>query len=207
MLKIAVLASGSGTNLQALIDAIEKKEMPAQIAVVISNVPDAFALERAKKHGIKTVCVPHKGRTREEHEAELLKVLKEHETGLVVLAGYLRMLTPLIIREYKNRIINIHPALLPSFGGPGMHGENVHRAVLEYGCKVSGCTVHFVDDGIDSGPVIVQKCVDVKEGDTPETLAERILEQEHKALPLAVQLIAEGRVTVEGRRARIIDSR
>jgi phosphoribosylglycinamide formyltransferase-1 len=207
MLKIGALASGGGTNLQAIIDAVERKDIPAEIAVVISNISDAYALERAKKHGIDAACILHKGKTREEHEAEILKVLKGHDVGLVVLAGYLRMLTPSFVREYKGRIMNIHPALLPSFGGPGMHGEHVHRAVIERGCKVSGCTVHFVEEGVDTGPIIVQRCVPVNEGDDEKTLAARILEEEHKAYPEAVRLFAEGRLKIDGKRVIIGDKK
>lgn len=198
-----MLASGGGTNLQAIIDSIERKELPAVISVVISNIPEAHALERAKKHGIPAVCISHKGMTREEHEAEVIKVLKKHNAELIVLAGYLRMLTPTFIRMNKNRMMNIHPALLPSFGGSGMHGEHVHQAVLDYGCKVSGCTVHFVDEGIDTGPIIVQLPVEVRDDDTPAKLAARILLQEHKAYPLAIKLFAEGRLKIVGRNVRI----
>lgn len=203
-LKVGVLASGRGTDLQSLIDASESGRLNAKIAVVISNVEDAYALERAKKHSIPAICIPHKGKSREEHEAEIIKCLKEREVELVVLAGYIRMLTPLIINEFRNRMINIHPALLPSFGGEGWYGEKVHQGVLDAGCKVSGCTVHFVTEGVDKGPIILQKAVEVKENDTPETLAARILVEEHKLLPEAVQLFSEGRLKIEEKRVRIL---
>lgn len=202
-MNVGVLVSGGGTNLQAIIDAVESGEIPARISVVISNVEGAYALERAKKHGIPGLCIPHKGKAREEHEKEIIDALERHKAELVVLAGYLRMLTPQIIRHYPNRILNIHPALLPSFGGPGMHGLNVHKAVIDYGCKVSGCTVHLVDEGIDTGPIIVQRCVPVMEDDTPETLAKRVLSEEHKAYVTAVKLFAENQITVSGRRVII----
>jgi len=207
MLNIGALVSGGGTNLQAIIDVIERNEIPARLAIVISNIPDAYALERAKKHNIPSVCISHKGKTREQHELEIIRMLDENNVGLVVLAGYLRMLTPEFIRHYKYKIMNIHPALLPSFGGIGMHGENVHKAVLEAGCKVSGCTVHFVDEGIDTGPIIVQKSVDVKEGDDHKALAERILEQEHEMFPLAIKLFAEGRLKIVGKTVVIEDKK
>lgn len=202
-LQVGVLASGRGSNLQAIIDASESKQIDARVAVVISNVEDAYALERARKHGIPAYFITHKGKTREAHEGEIIECLKKHGVELVVLAGYLRMLTPFFVRAFKNRIINIHPALLPLFGGPGMHGENVHKKVIETGCKVSGCTVHIVDEGIDTGPIILQKAVEVLDDDTPDTLAARILVEEHKLLPKAIQLFAQDRIEIIGRRVRI----
>lgn len=203
-LRVGVLASGRGTDLQSLIDAQESGRLGAQIVVVISNVEDAYTLERAKKHSIPAVCIPHKGKTREEHETEIIRCLKEHGVELVVLAGYIRMLTSLIVNEFRNRMLNIHPALLPSFGGEGWYGEKVHQGVLEAGCKVSGCTVHFVTEGVDRGPIILQKAVEVRENDRPETLAARILVEEHGLLPEAVRLFAEGKLKVEGKRVRIL---
>jgi phosphoribosylglycinamide formyltransferase-1 len=202
--RIVVLASGRGTNLQALIDAAERGDIKGRIVAVISDRKKAFALERAKKHGIDAVYIPPKGKTREEYDRILLKTLERYRPTLIVLAGYMRILTPIVVRAYRNRIMNIHPALLPSFGGKGYYGERVHRAVLEYGCKVSGCTVHFVDEEVDHGPIIVQRCVPVLEGDTPETLAERVLAEEHRALVEAVRLFCEGRLRVEGRIVRIV---
>ena len=143
-IRIGVLASGGGTNLQAIIDACERGEIDGDVAVVISNMPDAFALERARKHRIDAFSFPHKGVAREQHEADVVACLEQHQIDLVCLAGYLRMLTPVFINKYAGRLMNTHPALLPSFGGKGMHGLNVHQAVLDYGCKVSGCTIHFV---------------------------------------------------------------
>ncbi|MEW5748574.1 MAG: phosphoribosylglycinamide formyltransferase [Candidatus Thermoplasmatota archaeon] len=203
--RIGVLASGGGTNLQCIIDACERGEIDGDVAVVISNVPEAFALERARKHRIDAYAFPHKGVTREQHEADIIACLDQHGVDLVVLAGYLRILTPLFIDRYAGRLMNTHPALLPSFGGSGMHGLNVHRAVLAYGCKVSGCTIHFVTLDVDGGPIILQKAVPVLEDDTPETLQERVLKEEHKLLPRAVQLSAAGKLRLEGRRVRILE--
>ncbi|MDQ1371810.1 MAG: Phosphoribosylglycinamide formyltransferase [Candidatus Thermoplasmatota archaeon] len=203
--RIGVLASGGGTNLQCIIDACERGEIDADVAVVISNVPEAFALERAKKHRIDAYAFPHKGVTREQHEADIIECLDQHGVDLVVLAGYLRILTPLFINKYAGRLMNTHPALLPSFGGSGMHGLNVHKAVLDYGCKVSGCTIHFVTLDVDGGPIILQKAVQVLEDDTPETLQERVLKEEHKLFPRAVQLFARGKLRLEGRRVRILE--
>ncbi len=205
-LRIGVLASGSGTNLQAIIDSCERGEIDGDVVVVISNVHDAFALERARKHGIDAFCFPHDDLTREQHEADVIECLGQHQVDLVCLAGYLRMLTPLVIDKYAGRVVNTHPALLPSFGGKGMHGLRVHRAVLDYGCKVSGCTIHVVTVEVDGGPILLQKAVPVLEDDTPETLQERILKEEHKLYPRAVQLFAQGKVKIDGRRARILET-
>lgn len=203
--RIGVLASGGGTNLQCIVDACERGEIDGDVVVVISNVPEAFALERAKKHRIDAYAFPHKGVTREQHEADIIECLDQHGVDLVVLAGYLRILTPLFINKYAGRLMNTHPALLPSFGGSGMHGLNVHKAVLDYGCKVSGCTIHFVTLDVDGGPIILQKAVQVLEDDTPETLQERVLKEEHKLFPRAVQLFARGKLRLEGRRVRILE--
>ncbi|MDH3365609.1 MAG: phosphoribosylglycinamide formyltransferase [Thermoplasmata archaeon] len=205
-LRIGVLASGGGTNLQVIIDSCERGEIDGDVVVVISNVPDARALARAEKHGIEAYCFPHEGVTREQHEADIIDCLEKHKVNLVCLAGYLRMLTPLMINRYAGRILNTHPALLPSFGGKGMHGLNVHKAAIDYGVKVSGCTIHVVTLEVDGGPVVLQKAVPVLEDDTPETLQERVLKEEHKLYPRAIQLFAEGKVKVEGRRARIIET-
>ena len=203
--RIGVLASGGGTNLQCIIDACERGEIDGDVAVVVSNVPEAFALERAKKHRIDAYAFPHKGVTREQHEADIIECLDQHGVDLVVLAGYLRILTPVFINKYAGRLMNTHPALLPAFGGTGMHGLNVHKAVLDYGCKVSGCTIHFVTLDVDGGPIILQKAVPVLEDDTPETLQERVLKEEHKLFPRAVQLFAKGKLRLEGRRVRILE--
>ncbi len=205
-LRIGVLASGGGTNLQALIDSCERGEIDGDIVVVISNVPKSGAMERAQRHGIDTFCFPSEGVGREEHEADVVECLEQHQVDLVCLAGYLRVLTPVMIDRFAGRILNTHPALLPSFGGKGMHGLNVHSAVLQYGCKVSGCTIHLVTLDVDGGPIVMQKAVPVLEDDTPETLQERVLKEEHKLYPRAVQLFAQGRIKLDGRRARILET-
>ena len=203
-LRIGVLASGGGTNLQVIMDSCERGEIDGDVVVVVSNVPDAYALVRAEKHGIDAYCFPHEGMTREQHEADIIECLEKHKVDLVCLAGYLRMLTPLMIDRYAGRILNTHPALLPSFGGKGMHGMHVHSAALDYGVKVTGCTIHIVTLEVDGGPIVLQKAVPILEDDTPESLQERVLKEEHKLYPRAIQLFAEGKVKVEGRRTRIL---
>jgi phosphoribosylglycinamide formyltransferase-1 len=151
--RIGVLASGGGTNLQAIIDACDRGEIDGDVVVVISNIPEALALERARKHMIPAFAFPHKGIQREQHEQEVIDCLEQHKVDLVCLAGYLRMMTPLIIKKYAGRMMNTHPALLPAFGGSGMHGLNVHQAVISHGCKVSGCTIHFVTEEVDGGQI------------------------------------------------------
>lgn len=200
MLKIGVLVSGRGSNLQAIIDAIEEKKISAEIAVVISNMPDAFALERAKKHGIKTAVVDSKKITdKAVYEEQVIKVLEERKADLICLAGYMRLLSPAFVKRFSGRIMNIHPALLPAF--PGLH---VQKKALEYGVKFSGCTVHFVDDGCDTGPIIIQAVVPVLDDDTEKTLSESILEQEHRIYPEAIRLFAENKLKIEGRRVKIV---
>ncbi|KYK28822.1 MAG: hypothetical protein AYK23_05445 [Candidatus Proteinoplasmatales archaeon SG8-5] len=194
MLRIAVLASGSGTNLQSIIDACESGQIDGKVVLVVSNNEDAFALERGSKHGAQAVFIDHRGKPREEHEKEVAAEIDGHDIDLIVLAGYLRMLTSYFVSKYKNMIINIHPALLPRFGGKGMHGQKVHEAVLDSGDEESGCSVHLVTAEIDGGPVIGQMRVPVMPGDTPDTLQARVLEKEHILLPLVVQWFAEGRV-------------
>jgi len=203
--RIGVLASGGGTNLQEIIDSCERGEIDGDVVVVVSNVPDAYALERARKHGIDAFAFDHKDQTREQHEKDIIDCLERHQVDLVALAGYLRMLTPVFIEKYAGRLMNTHPALLPSFGGKGMHGLNVHKAVLDYGCKVSGCTIHFVTADVDGGPIILQKAVPVLEDDTPETLQARVLKEEHKLYSRAIQLFAQGKLRIEGRRVRILE--
>lgn len=205
-IRIGVLASGGGTNLQSIIDSCEREEIDGEVVVVISNVPEASALERARKHGIDAFAFPHKNLTREQHEADIIECLEQHRVDLVCLAGYLRVLTPLLINKYAGRLMNTHPALLPSFGGVGMHGLNVHKAVLDYGCKVSGCTIHFVTLDVDGGPIILQKSVPVQENDSPETLQERILKEEHKLFLRAIELFAKGKLKIDGRRVRILET-
>lgn len=199
MLKIAVLVSGGGTNLQAIIDKIEDGTIRnAKIEVVISNKKDAFALERAAKHNIEGVCIaPKEYESREAFSDALLDTLKAHEVDLVVLAGYLVIVPKKVIASYQNRIINIHPSLIPSFCGDGFYGLHVHEAVLARGNKVTGATVHFVDEGTDTGPIILQKAVYVQEGDTPEVLQKRVMEEaEWNILPEAIDLIANDKIEV-----------
>jgi phosphoribosylglycinamide formyltransferase-1 len=197
-LRIGVLASGRGSNLQAIIDACECGKIRGAVAVVVADKKDAYALARAEKHRIDGVFVDPAGKSRAEFDREIDRVLSAHNVDLVCLAGYMRLLGPEFVKKYYGRLMNIHPALLPSF--PGLHGQ---RDALEHGVKVSGCTVHFVDEKTDHGPVIIQKCVPVLEGDTEKTLSERILEREHEAYPEAVRLYAEGRLNIEGRRVKI----
>ncbi len=204
-LRVAVLASGRGSNLQALIDAIEAGQVQARIVAVISNKKEAVALERARKHGIKDLFVdpkPFAGRpdSREAYDRSLLEVLQQHEVELVLLAGYMKIVTTVLVNAYANRMMNIHPSLLPAF--PGLE---VQKKAIDWGCKLAGCTVHFVTEGVDEGPIIIQAAVPILDTDTPETLAARILVQEHKIYPRAVQLFAEGRLRVDGRRV-FIDS-
>jgi len=201
MMNLAVLVSGRGSNLQAIIDNIETGYLKAKISVVISDVEDAYALKRAKKHGIEAVFIcPDNFVAKELYEEEILAVLKKHNTELILLAGYMRIMGDTLLSAYRNRILNIHPALLPSF--TGLHAQ---KQALDYGVKVAGCTVHFVDEMLDGGPTILQRCVEVKEDDTEETLAGRILEQEHRIYPEAVKLFIEGRLRIEGRKVKIIN--
>jgi phosphoribosylglycinamide formyltransferase-1 len=207
MLKIAVCVSGGGTNLQAIIDGIESGIIKdTQIVLVFSNNPNAFALERAKKAGIKAVCKsPKEYHSRDDFNKDFLATLKEAEPDLVVLAGCMVVIPKEIVRAFPNRIINIHPALIPSFCGQGYYGLHVHEKVLERGVRVTGATVHFVDEGTDTGPIILQKPVMVEQGDTPEVLQRRVMEQaEWKIMPMAINLIAQGKIKVEDRKV-IID--
>ncbi len=200
MLKLAVLVSGGGTNLQAIIDSIDNGTITnAEIAVVISNNPGAYALERAKSRGIEAVCIsPKTFETREKFNEALLAKLQDCNPDLIVLAGCLVVIPKMLVDAFPNKIINIHPALIPSFCGTGYYGLKVHEKVLERGAKVTGATVHFVDAGTDTGPIILQKAVDVQEGDTPEILQRRVMEEaEWQIMPKAIDLIANGHVYVE----------
>ncbi len=200
MLKLAVLVSGGGTNLQAVMDAIEDGRITgAGIEVVISNNANAYALERAKQKNIKNECIsPKNFASREEFNQAFLAKLKDYTVDLIVLAGFLVVIPPEMIAAYKDRIINIHPSLIPSFCGKGYYGLKVHEGALARGVKVTGATVHFVDEGTDTGPIILQKAVAVEEGDTPEVLQRRVMEEaEWKILPEAINLIANGRVKLE----------
>ncbi|MGB9845910.1 MAG: phosphoribosylglycinamide formyltransferase [Desulfotomaculales bacterium] len=199
LLRVGVLASGRGTNLQAIIDACKEGKIPAEVAVVVSDKAGAQALERARKEGIPAVFVDPRGFAgKEEYEQAVVDVLKRHGAELVCLAGYMRLVGKTLLGSFPNRIMNIHPALLPAF--PGLHGQ---RQALEYGVRYSGCTVHFVDEGCDTGPIILQAVVPVFDTDTEETLAARILEQEHRIYPEAIRLFAGGYLHLEGRRVFI----
>ncbi|MBQ7628915.1 MAG: phosphoribosylglycinamide formyltransferase [Selenomonadaceae bacterium] len=197
MTKLGVLCSGRGTDLQSIIDAIQSGELNAEISIVLTDKPQVMALERAAKVGIKNLCVDRKNfANRADFETELLKNLEG--VDLVVLAGFMRILSPNFVRRYEGRLMNIHPSLLPAF--PGAHA---HRDALAYGVKISGCTVHFVDEGTDSGPIILQAAVEVHEDDTEETLSARILEQEHIIYPKAIKLFVEGKLQIVGRHVLI----
>jgi phosphoribosylglycinamide formyltransferase-1 len=199
MLSIAVFISGGGTDLQSIIDAIEAGRVSARIAVVISNEPDAFGLVRAAKHGIPTAVINHQDyKSRHEFEEAILAVLKDFTIELICLAGFMRVLTPEFLRRFPHRVINIHPALLPAF--PGTHGQ---ADAFTYGVKFSGCTIHFVDEGVDTGPIIMQAVVPVLPDDDVESLKARILAQEHKIYPQVIHFFAEGRVTVVGKKVVI----
>ena len=205
-LRLGVLVSGRGSNLQAIIDAIEAKTLDATIALVVSNKKNAMALERAKKHGVKGLFLDPKSvagelEPRRAYDEKLLQVLKDHGVQLVLLAGYMKIVTTVLIEVYQWRMMNIHPSLLPSF--PGLHAQ---QQALDAGVKVSGCTVHFVTEGVDEGPIIVQSTVSVNENDSLDTLSARILEQEHQLYPRAVQLFAERRLAVKGLKARILET-
>lgn len=202
--KIGVLISGSGTNLQALIDNIEKGLINGEISIVISDKKDAFGIQRAKKHGINAVEIDKKNfADKNIFMKAIMDELEKHHVELVVLAGFLSILSEDFIEKFRNRIINIHPSLIPAFCGKGYYGQRVHKAALDYGVKVSGATVHFVDEEADTGPIILQEAVKVEDDDTPESLAARILKVEHKLLPQAVKLYCEGRLTIEGRKVII----
>jgi len=198
-LSIGVLISGSGTNLQSIIDAIEAKKLDAKVAVVLSNKADAYGLVRAKNHGIPTEILDHKTYpSREAYDQAVVDLLRQRGVELVVLAGFMRLLSPVFIKAYSNRIMNIHPALLPSF--PGLH---VQKKAVEHGVRFAGCTVHFVNEECDEGPIIIQAVVPVFPDDSEESLAARILKQEHRVYPRAIQLYADKRLHVVGRRVAV----
>jgi phosphoribosylglycinamide formyltransferase-1 len=211
VIRLGVLASGGGTNLKAILDACAARRISAEVAVVVSNVPSAGALERARQAGVATEVIPSKGVTdREAYDLRLVETLRAHRVDLVCLAGYMRLVTPAFLRAFGPtpetrgcpRVVNVHPGLLPSF--PGLHAQ---RQCVEYGARFGGCTVHFVDEGTDTGPVIAQAVVPVEPSDTEETLALRILAQEHRLYPQAIQWFAEGRLSVQGRRVAVAGAR
>ena len=208
MLKIAVCVSGGGTNLQAIIDAIAAGQIQnTEISVVISNNPGAYALERAKMAGVEGICVsPKSYETREAFNEAFLQTLDSYDVDLVVLAGFLVVIPKAMIQKYRNRIINIHPSLIPSFCGPGYYGLKVHEGVLARGVKITGATVHFVDEGTDTGPIILQKAVAVQQDDTPEILQRRVMEEaEWNIMPQAIDLIARGKISVVDGKVRIAE--
>lgn len=197
MLRVGVLVSGGGTNLQAILDAIDSGKISnAQVVAVISNNAGAYALERARNHGITAVCLsPKSFESRQQFNEALLEEIDKYNLDLIVLAGFLVTIPPAVIQKYRNRIINIHPSLIPSFCGVGNYGLKVHEAALARGVKITGATVHFVDEGMDSGPIILQKAVEVQPGDTPKALQQRVMEQaEWVILPQAIDMIAKGEV-------------
>lgn len=197
MLNIAVLISGGGSNLQSIIDGCDSGYINGKVKLVISNKDGAYGLERAKKHNIKAIV--------EKNEDEVIKLLKIEKVDLIVLAGYLKIMSSNFVKTFRNKIINIHPSLIPAFCGEGYYGKRVHKAVIDYGAKLSGATVHFVDEGADTGPIIIQESVEVKYDDTPETLASRVLDVEHKILKKSVKLYCENKLTVNGRGVIIND--
>lgn len=206
MVNIGILISGSGTNLQAIIDNINEGNIDGEIKLVISNKKDAYGLVRAEEAGIETLYLDRKEfSTDEEYNKKIMEEFTKRDVELVVLAGYLRILSKEFVQKYKNRIINIHPSLIPSFCGEGCYGERVHKMVLDYGVKVTGATVHFVDEGTDTGPIILQKAVKVEDDDTVESLKEKVLKIEHELLPEAIRLYCQGRLSVQGRKVKIID--
>ena len=193
--RIAILISGRGSNMAALLDAIRNGRLDADAALVISNIEDAAGIAKARQQGVDTLVITHKGRTREDHDREIVGELSRRGVSLVCLAGYMRLLSPFFVRSFENRILNIHPSLLPAF--PGIDAQ---RQALEHGVKITGCTVHIVDEQLDHGPIVMQRAVDVLEGDTVETLTSRILEQEHHIYPLAASKVLSEGFAVEGRR-------
>ena len=198
---LGVLCSGRGTNLQSILAAVDSGQIPAPVGVVLTDVPDVKALERAGKAGIPHFCVNRKNfADKQAFEEALVGKLREYGVTLVILAGFMRILSPYFVHEFPGRILNIHPSLLPSFGG-----AHAHRDVLAYGVKVSGCTIHFVDEGMDSGPIILQTAVPVLDSDDEDTLAVRVLEQEHKLYPKAIELFLKGKLKIEGRKVRILE--
>jgi phosphoribosylglycinamide formyltransferase-1 len=199
LLKLGVLISGNGSNLQSIVDHIEEGSLKAIIKIVISNNSEAYGITRAKKHGIPVVILQNGDfKNKAAFDLELIRILKNNCVDLVILAGFMRIITPALLNAFPQKIMNIHPALLPSF--PGIHGQ---KQALDYGVKLSGCTVHFVDEGVDTGPIITQSAVQVFDDDTEDTLAARILKEEHRIYSQAIQLFAEGKIEIKGRNVRI----
>ena len=203
LINIGVLASTKATDMQAVIDAIEAKKLDAKISVLISNKKDAYCLERAKKNNIKAVFIDGKGKEREQFDKEVAKVLDENKVQLILLIGYMRYLSKWFVSKYKNKIMNIHPSLLPAFAG-GMD-LNVHEEILKHGCKVTGCTLHFVDEGQDTGPIIAQKAIPVLESDNADTLKEKVQKLEQECIIEGIKKFAKGKLKVEGRIVKVLD--
>ncbi len=201
MIKLGILASTKGTDMQAIIDAIESKKLDAEIAVVISDKKDAYALKRAEKHNVKAIFLDSKGKKREEYDKEISKILEEEGVELILLIGYMKLISPWFVNKYLNKVMNIHPSLLPAFAG-GMD-LNVHEEVIKQGLKTTGCSLIFIDEGADTGPIISQKEVEVEENDTPETLKEKVQKAEQEVLMEGIRLFAEGKIKVSGKRVEI----
>ena len=199
MSRLGILISGRGSNFEAIADQVAAGQIPAEIAVVISNRPEARGLDIARSRGLETVCIPSRGLDREVYDRMVLDELRRHEVDLVCLAGFMRLLSAGFIREFPNRILNIHPSLLPSF--PGLDAQ---QQALDHGAKITGCTVHFVDEYLDAGPIILQRAVAVEDDDTVETLSARILAEEHRAYSDAIRIVLSGRYSVDGRRVRLV---
>ncbi|MCL4326473.1 MAG: phosphoribosylglycinamide formyltransferase [Candidatus Thermoplasmatota archaeon] len=201
---LGILASGRGSNFKAIADNIKKNRIDAKIEILITDNPSAGVLHIANMYGIKAICIEKtEGMKRDEHESIIDAELRKYEVELIVLAGYMRILTPSFIEKWRWRIINTHPSLLPAFGGKGMYGMNVHRAVIESGTKYSGCTVHFVTENTDMGQIIAQNVIKVKDNDTVDSLEKRILKKEHELLPKVIDLIGKGKVTINNNRVHI----
>ena len=203
-MRLAVFASGGGTNFQAILDAVENGTLPLTVALCLSNTPKAAALARAERHDVPTAVLdPRDFETETPYAEALMQVLGEHEVNFIALAGYLRKIPAAVVSAFRGRMVNIHPALLPAFGGKGLYGRRVHEAVLAYGVRWTGATVHLVDEEYDTGPIVLQEPAPVMPGDTPDSLAARVLRVEHRLYPQALRLFAEGRVRIEGRIVRI----
>lgn len=205
-LKLAVFASGGGSNFQSILDAVGRDELDLDVVLLLTDRPSAGAIERAEESGLPTVVIhPQDFHSADDYASRLAEVLHDHDANFIALAGYLKKIPVEIIRMFKNRIINIHPALLPAFGGKGMYGRRVHEAVVEYGVHWTGATVHIVDEEYDTGPIVLQEAVPVFPDDSPEDVAERVLEVEHRLYPAALRFYAQDRVRLEARRVRILD--
>lgn len=204
LLRLAVFASGGGSNLEAILEAIEQDTLDAEVALVISNKADAYALERARKRNISTLVLdPSSCESEAAYVDRLLSTLSQQRVNFIALAGYLKKIPAEVVQQFQHRMLNIHPSLLPAFGGPGMYGSRIHKAAIERGVRWSGVTIHLVDEHYDSGPIVLQKPVPVHQEDSPESLASRVLAAEHRIYPEALRLFAEGRVRITGRKVTI----